>query len=85
MKKTSKKKPQAVNRWRSGQPVTRLNVYDWLKQEKAKEERRRSRGSASVPLDLPPDHPDHTCGLCCDGQDGRSSDCARIRRALGYQ
>ena len=31
---------------------------------------------------LPSEHPDHTCDMYCDGQDGWNSDCARIRRKL---
>ena len=31
---------------------------------------------------LPPEHPDHCCGLMCDGQDGASSYCARLRAKL---
>lgn len=32
--------------------------------------------------DLPSEHPDHICGALCDGQDGSSSHCARLRRKL---
>lgn len=38
------------------------------------ENRRRSN--------LPPEHPDHICGMFCDGQDGSNSYCARLRRKL---
>ena len=31
---------------------------------------------------LPSEHPEHICGVMCDGQDGYSSYCARIRRKL---
>ena len=31
---------------------------------------------------LPSEHPDHICGIMCDGQDGSNSDCARLRRKL---
>lgn len=31
---------------------------------------------------LPSEHPDHTCGLHCDGQDGSNSHCARLRSKL---
>lgn len=31
---------------------------------------------------LPSEHPDHICGLACDGQDGQNSYCARLRRKL---
>lgn len=31
---------------------------------------------------LPPEHPEHICGIRCDGQDGASSYCSRIRRKL---
>lgn len=40
----------------------------------AAENSRRSR--------LPSEHPDHICGLSCDGQDGQNSYCARLRRKL---
>ena len=40
----------------------------------AAENSRRSR--------LPSEHPDHICGLSCDGQDGSNSYCARLRRKL---
>lgn len=33
---------------------------------------------------LPPEDPDHICGMMCDGQDGQNSHCARLRRKLGY-
>lgn len=31
---------------------------------------------------LPSEHPDHVCGLMCDGQDGSNSQCARLRTKL---
>lgn len=31
---------------------------------------------------LPSEHPDHLCGLMCDGQDGSNSYCARLRFKL---
>ena len=31
---------------------------------------------------LPSEHPEHMCGMMCDGQDGWNSDCARVRRKL---
>ena len=31
---------------------------------------------------LPPEDPDHICGMRCDGQDGQSSDCYKIRMKL---
>lgn len=31
---------------------------------------------------LPSEHPEHICGLGCDGQDGQNSYCARLRRKL---
>lgn len=41
-----------------------------------------ARQMSTRPRDLPSEHPDHTCGLHCDGQDGRNSRCARIRAKL---
>lgn len=31
---------------------------------------------------LPSEHPDHICGMLCDGQDGQNSYCSRLRRKL---
>lgn len=31
---------------------------------------------------LPSSHPDHICGIFCDGQDGSNSHCARLRAKL---
>lgn len=31
---------------------------------------------------LPSEHPEHLCGMPCDGQDGSNSYCARLRRKL---
>lgn len=31
---------------------------------------------------LPSEHPDHICGIRCDGQDGWTSYCARLRIKL---
>lgn len=31
---------------------------------------------------LPSEHPEHICGMLCDGQDGQSSYCARLRLKL---
>lgn len=33
---------------------------------------------------LPSEHPEHICGMRCDGQDGRTSDCWRLREKLGF-
>jgi len=73
--------------------VDQSNVYEWLKAVKKKradetkayynrpdikatveDNRRRSN--------LPPEHPDHICGMMCDGQDGNNSDCCLIRMKL---
>jgi len=32
--------------------------------------------------DLPSEHPDHTCNMFCDGQDGQTSYCYRLRKKL---
>lgn len=32
---------------------------------------------------LPSENPDHTCNMLCDGQDGQSSYCYRLRSKLG--
>ena len=37
--------------------------------------------TADEPSKLPGSHPQHVCGLYCDGQDGKSSKCAQERRA----
>lgn len=49
-------------------------------------ERRRveSMKNYVAPVPLPSDHPDHFCNMYCDGQDGSNSECARLRRKLGY-
>lgn len=31
---------------------------------------------------LPPENPEHLCGMSCDGQDGYGSDCALVRNKL---
>lgn len=41
---------------------------------KIADNRRRSR--------LPSEHPEHIHGMMCDGQDGQSSHCARLRDKL---
>lgn len=35
------------------------------------------------PSKLPSYDPEHVCGLFCDGQDGRNSECAKARRECG--
>ena len=45
-------------------------------------ERRAIETETSRRSSLPPEHPDHICGMMCDGQDGASSYCARLRRKL---
>ena len=45
------------------------------------EEQKRAR-SRKLLDGLPSEHPDHVCGLMCDGQDGASSYCARLRFKL---
>lgn len=35
--------------------------------------------------DLPSEHPDHIHGMFCDGQDGATSYCMRLRRKLGFK
>lgn len=32
---------------------------------------------------LPSEDPEHICGMRCDGQDGQSSHCYRLRKKLG--
>lgn len=73
--------------------VNKDNVYDWLRavkeQEAAKSKAYYDRPDIKAKVEenarrsnLPPEDPDHICGMMCDGQDGSNSDCARIRRKL---
>lgn len=69
------------------------NIYDWLKAVKQREadERKAYYEKPEVKAaieenarrsNLPPEHPEHLCGWMCDGQDGWSSDCCKIRTKL---
>ena len=73
--------------------VDKDNVYDWLlavkKLEAAKSKAYYGRPGIKAQIaenahrsNLPPEDPDHICGMMCDGQDGRNSDCCRIRVKL---
>lgn len=76
-----------------GVEITAENVRDWLsavrKQEEEQREAYYNRPDVKVKIEesrrrtsLPPEHPDHTCGMMCDGQDGQSSNCYKIRMKL---
>lgn len=45
-------------------------------------ERRAQGEENSRRSSLPSEHPDHICGMLCDGQDGWTSHCYRLRDKL---
>lgn len=64
---------------------------DQAAMEIAEEDRRAAKVREQLPnhiseinrrSNLPPEHPDHICGMMCDGQDGSNSYCARLRWKL---
>ena len=75
MKKPSSSQIEAAKRAIAAEDETARQLRDAPEQiAVAAENSRRSR--------LPSAHPDHICGLGCDGQDGQNSYCARLRRKL---
>lgn len=73
--------------------ITPDNVYEWLAAQKKREEQdtkayynrpdiKKKAEENARRSNLPPEHPDHICGIMCDGQDGTNSDCCKIRMKL---
>lgn len=86
--KAPTKKPAKLDR-----ACTGFDIRSWLKEEKAKEAKATedyyNRPDIKAICEdnnrrsnLPPEDPEHICGMFCDGQDGGGSDCAKIRCKL---
>lgn len=75
--------------------VTRDNVHAFIEKQMEEEDVRRRERDESPEIKsivdennrrshLPSEDPEHICGIFCDGQDGQSSMCWRVRDKLGY-
>ena len=75
------RKPTQRQIWLANQEILEEDQEEDLKMHLSSNPRSRKISWKKAPM-LPSEHPDHVCGILCDGQAGPTSYCYRLRQKL---